>query len=58
MNHRIRVAVSVGGRDTPKISVIADIPTEAVVYQNMEHERAGGNSQPSMEYTKISMKGS
>jgi hypothetical protein len=58
MDHRIRAAVSIGGRDTPKISVIADIPTEAVVYQNMEHERAGCNSQPSMDYTKISMKGS
>jgi hypothetical protein len=52
MDHRIRAAVSIGGRDTPKISVIADIPTEAVVYQNMEHERAGCNSQPSMDYTK------
>jgi hypothetical protein len=28
MNHRIRAAVSIGGRDTPKISVIADILTE------------------------------
>jgi hypothetical protein len=39
MNHRIRVAVTIGRRDTPKISVIADIPTESVVYQNTEHER-------------------
>jgi hypothetical protein len=39
MNHRIRVAITIGRKDTPKISVIADIPTESVVYQNMEHER-------------------